>query len=96
LEAAERDVEVRLAMLVALRENINVGFDARARFDVGKETEDRDAMNLEGKFDLLAGPLVTLALGPVMLMAQPGVHVLATETRTLSGFSALGGVGAAF
>jgi hypothetical protein len=96
LDPDERDAEVRLAMLYALGERVNVGFDARARFDLGDETPARAAQKLENDFDLIAGPLVTFAVSHVMLSAQAGAHAVVQHEVASAGFAAIGGVGTAF
>ena len=92
----ERDAEARVALLYAVHERVNVGFDARARFDLGDENAARATKKIEADFDLVAGPVATVAVGPLALMAQAGVHTLVIHEQPLVGLAALGGVGACF
>lgn len=96
LDAAERDGEVRVGAMYAVHDRVNVGLDARARFDLGEETALRKMNKLENEFDLIAGPMATVAAGPVMLLAHAGVHTLVQNEQPLTGVIAVGGVGAAF
>lgn len=95
-DSKERDGEIRAAVLYAIHEKANIGLDARARFDLGEETPARATNKLESDFDLLAGPLATLAVGPFMLMAQAGIHTLVQHEKPRSGFAAVAGLGTSF
>jgi hypothetical protein len=44
----------------------------------------------------LGGPLVTVALGPVMLFAQTGARALLHNEHAAAGFAGLGGVASCF
>ena len=96
LTATERDAEARVGFLYAVHERVNVGFDARARFDLGADDPARVTKKLETEFDLLAGPLASVAVGPVAFLAQAGAHVMSIHEEPIVGFAAIGGVGAAF
>ena len=92
-EGNERDGEVRVASLYGVG-RWACGIDARLRFAIGAQ---RSATAMaEPKFDLLAGPVATAALGPVALFAQAGPSVLRATNTTSSGVAALAGVGSIF
>lgn len=95
---SERDGEVRLGMLYALGDRWNVGFDGLGRFDLGSGEPNRVKRPGEADFELLIGPVATVALGPVALLAQAGSHTVFIDTTgTLaSGFAALAGAGTSF
>jgi hypothetical protein len=76
--ANERDGEVRLAAMFAVHPRVNVGIDTRARFDLGAGPLP-NTNTADHPFDLVAGPMVTAAWGPVALLAQAGVHVAVTD-----------------
>ena len=94
----ERDGEVRLGLLYALGNRVNVGFDGLGRFDLGSGDPNRVKRPGEADFEVLVGPVATVALGPAVLLAQAGSHtVFIDQTGTLSsGFAAIAGVGTAF
>lgn len=101
-EQKERDGEVRVAGLYSLGERAHVGLEARSHFDLG---EERGAARVPGSppeaaFDLVAGPLVTVALGPVALLAEAGMHALVLDRNGVEtesfGALALLGAGATF
>jgi len=97
-EARERDGELRAAVLVGVgqRGDIQVGVDARWRFDLGSETAKLMASR-EPTYDVAVGPVAALPLGPVALIAQAGVSAIrrvGEDARV--GAVALGGVGASF
>jgi hypothetical protein len=96
IDPAERDGEVRAAFLYSLTDRLNLGLDARGRFDLGDDTPGRAKNKLESDFDLVAGPLVTYSIGPVQFMAQAGAHTLVQHEVASGGFVALGGVGAVY
>jgi hypothetical protein len=94
----ERDGEVRLGVLYALTQRLNVGVDGVSRFDLGRGAGSAFAKPGESDFELLVGPVATLALGPVVLLAQAGSHTLFIDQSGLiaTGFAGLAGVGTAF
>ena len=97
--SSERDAEVRLGMLYAIGDRFNVGFDGLARFDLASTpATGRIPQAGEADFELLVGPVATVALGPMVLLAQAGSHtVIFDQTNTLSsGFAAIAGLGTAF
>jgi hypothetical protein len=97
-EGRERDAEITLACLLKLSRIAQVGLDARGRFGLGAEEEQEEAERAdEPEGDLQAGPVLNLALGPVVLSAQGGVSALrrADET-TRVGLIAAAGLGSAF
>lgn len=92
-EGNERDGEVRFASLYGVG-RWAFGIDSRLRFAIGTQ---RSAMAMaEPKFDLLAGPVASAAVGPVALFAQAGPSVFRVTGNTSVGVAALGGVGSVF
>ena len=90
-EANERDGEVRLAAMHPVGSMVFLGIDARVRFDLGSKPT-----KLEAKVDAVAGPVVTVLVGPVALMAQAGASALRLEDSTSYGAVVLGGLGSSF
>ncbi len=93
-EAAERDGEVRLAALYAIREDLHAGADLRVRFDLGSEG-GRRAAKQEAGADLLALGTASYSLGPVALSASAGLSAVKLATIH-TGAAALAGLGTAF
>jgi hypothetical protein len=91
-EGNERDGEIRFAAL-SDTEGWAVGFDGRARFAIGTQNSPKAAA--EPKFDIVAGPIAMITVGPVAFFAQAGASVLKT-TETRAGVAALGGLGTGF
>ena len=95
--SAERDGGVRLALLYGLGDHVNLGLDAGCRFDLG---DGGPATRVPGEldFDLLAGPVAMVALGPVLLQAQVGPHAVVPDGTNLfaTGVAAMAGLGATF
>jgi hypothetical protein len=96
IDPRERDGEVRAAVIWFAHERVNVGLDARARFDLGGDTPGREKNKLESDFDLVAGPLVSVAVSHVVFLAQAGVHSRLQQDTAYTGFVAQGGLGLAF
>jgi hypothetical protein len=96
--STERDGEGRLAALYAINDRLNVGLDARCRFDLGDGDPNRIKRPGEADFDLVVGPVATLAFGPVLVQAQAGPHTVFIDSTgfVATGVAAIGGVGAAF
>jgi len=95
--STERDAELRIAALYSFGDRWNLGADARARIDLGDPPAGSRPAAAEAAFDLVAGPTASVALGPVALLAQAGVHALTFDAGGTSvGAIALGGVGASF
>jgi hypothetical protein len=92
-EGNERDGEIRLASLYGTG-RWTVGVDSRLRFAIG--TQRSAAAAAEPKLDLLAGPLATVAAGPVAFFAQAGPSVLKVANSTSFGVAAVGGMGTVF
>ena len=90
-EANERDGEVRVAALQPVGSRLFLGLDARARFDLGSQPT-----KLEAKLDAVAGPVASVTLGPLAVMAQAGASALRLRDTTSYGVVALGGVGSSF
>jgi hypothetical protein len=95
-EGHERDGELRAAALYGLSDSLQLGLDARGRFDLGSERAKLRAAN-EPSYDLGVGPVLTVALGPVALGAHAGLSVLRyVDEKAQAGAIALGGLGTAF
>ncbi len=95
IDPRERDGELRAAFLYFAHPRVNVGVDARARFDLGDDTPGREEDALKSNIDFMAGPIVSVAVSHFVLLAQAGVHTLVADD-TAAGFFATGGVGASF
>ncbi len=97
-EQQERDGEVRVAVLYSVHERINIGFDTRGRFDLGEASAQGDST--DHPFDLVAGPLVSVSVGPIALLAQAGFHALMLTDNGQDSFTAgalaMAGVGGAY
>ena len=96
IDPGERDGELRLAFLYALSDRVNIGLDARARLDLGEEDEARMKSKLEDDFDFVAGPMLSVAVGPIAFLAQVGGTAVVRQEQAAGGVVALGGLGAAF
>jgi hypothetical protein len=96
IDPRERDGELRAAFLWFAHSRVNVGLDARARFDLGDQTTSRERDNLASAFDFTAGPILSVAVWHVVFLAQVGMHTLLAGDQAISGFVATGGVGASF
>lgn len=95
-EGRERDGEVRAAALAAVSERVHLGVDARGRFDLGSDRAKLRAAN-EPTFDLDAGPVAALSVGPVALTAHAGASVVRrVGSDATVGLIALAGLGTAF
>lgn len=98
-EVRERDGELRLALLYQVHDRINVGLDARGRFDLG-EAEGPLIGKSDHPFDLVAGPLAAVTVGPVAFLANAGVHAILFDQGGQDvvsvGAVALAGLGAAY
>jgi hypothetical protein len=95
-EGRERDGELRAALLAQVSRLVHLGVDGRGRFDLGSDRAKLRASN-EPTFDLDAGPVATLTLGPVALTGHAGVSVIRrVESDATVGLIALAGLGTAF
>jgi hypothetical protein len=92
-EGNERDGEIRGAALYA-RDRWTIGVDARLRFAIG--TQRAPSAAAEPRFDLLAGPVATVAVGPFALFGEAGPSVLRTAGARSVGVLGIAGVGALF
>lgn len=92
-EGHERDGELRVGALYAVMAPLQVGLDARLRFDLGSEEEKREK---EGgaEYDLIFGPTASYAFGPVALIAQVGLSLYGTEPARVGAVALLGLAGA--
>jgi hypothetical protein len=95
-EGNERDGELRLAALAPVGSHATLGFDGRARIDLGSRQATLMAHH-EATFDLLAGPSASVLVGPVALLVQAGASAVTFhgESMRVGAFGLLGG-GAAF
>ena len=95
-EGHERDAELTLGCLLQLSPMAHLGVDARGRLGVGPRRETARAQ-LEPLSDFQAGPLLSLALGPLAVTAQAGVSALRNaDQATRTGLVVAAGVGSAF
>jgi hypothetical protein len=92
-EGNERDAELRFASLYAAG-RWSFGVDSRLRFALG--TQKSAMAQAEPRFDLMAGPIATAAVGPIAFFGQAGPSVLKVAGGTSAGVAALGGVGSVF
>jgi hypothetical protein len=95
-EGRERDGEVRAAVLRQLGTRVHAGLDGRWRLDLGSDVAKLKA-SAEPTFDMMAGFVTSVAIGPVALTALAGVSVvrMAGASSTSTGAIALGGIGTA-
>lgn len=97
LEQGERYGDVRVAGLLRVnrRMNLNVGLDARARFDLERDADEPAG---EAGFDGVAGPIVVWGIGRFAISGQTGVGVVSMRTGgpTRVGATSRLGVGASF
>lgn len=93
-EGNERDGEVHAAAFHQIGRLI-LGFDSRVRFAIG--TQHGRAATTEPKFDFLAGPVATVAEGPIALFAEVGPSAFQlADNPTRMGVAAFAGLGAAY
>jgi hypothetical protein len=95
MERSERYGDVRVAGMWRLHPVVDVGLDARARFDL--EIDDDEPLG-EAGVDGVAGPLMVWRLGPVSVSGQAGVGVVTPRPggATRVGPTTRLGVGAVF
>ncbi len=92
----ERDGELRLAALGRLANRLQLGLDGRWRFDLGSQTAKLQASN-EATYDIDAGPVAALALGPIALVAHAGASVVRRVGRDAAfGLITMAGLGTSF
>lgn len=95
-EGHERDGELRLAALGQLGSIYYLGLDGRGRVDLGLEDEGASGAHGEPLYDIDAGPVLDLALGPVVVGLHGGVAALSyAGAPPRFGAVALAGLGAA-
>jgi hypothetical protein len=92
-EGNERDGELRLAALYAVTTPLQVGLDARLRFDLGGEEEKRREEG-EAEYDVLVGPSASYAFGAVAAIAQAGLSVYGASPARPGALALLGVAGA--
>ena len=101
-EQQERDGEVRLAGLYTLGQRFNVGLEARSHFDLSESGGKARVPGSppEAAFDLVAGPMASVSLGPILLLAEAGFHTLVLDMNgtelTQVGAIALAGAATTF
>jgi hypothetical protein len=94
-EGRERDGEVRTAVLYRVPgQRWTLGAESRVRFAIGNQQVA--ASKGEPKFDLLAGPVVTVVVGPLALFSEAGPSFVQLAEQFHGGLAALAGLGAAF
>ena len=97
LDAGERDAEVRASLLWYAHPRINVGLDARARFDLGEENTNRVKNKLEADFDFMGGAIGQITVVEhLVLLAEVGPHVVVIQEKPSAGVMAIAGVGATY
>jgi hypothetical protein len=94
-EGNERDGELRLAAIGPATARLLVGFDSRLRFDLGSNAAKLAAHN-EATFDVLAGPVASVVIGPVALSLQGGASGVRLQQHNSYGAFVMTGVGTAF
>jgi hypothetical protein len=93
-EGKERDGEVRLGALYAVSVPLQVGLDARLRFDLGEEDQKTRAKEGGAEYDVVVGPTASYALGPVALIGHAGLSVYGTAPARTGVLALLGLAGA--
>jgi hypothetical protein len=97
LDAGERDAEVRASLLWYAHSRINLGLDARARFDLGEDNPNRVKNKLESDFDFMGGAIGQITVVEhLVLMAEVGPHVVVVQEKPSAGVMAIAGVGATY
>ena len=93
----DHDGEVRLSGVYSVRDTVLIGVDSRTRFDLGSNTANLVANN-KATFDVVAGPTLTVLVGPVALMATAGYSgaKLYNAASYANGAIAMAGAGGAF
>lgn len=95
-EGHERDGEIALAALLRLSNLVHLGLDTRGRFDLGSERRKLVAEGLPD-YQIDAGPVLNLALGPVAATARAGASIFRRpEQDPRLGVVAVAGLGTAF
>jgi hypothetical protein len=95
-EGRERDGELRLAALCQLGSVYYLGLDARGRVDLELEDEGAAGGQGEPKYDIDVGPVLDLALGPVVVGLHGGFAAVQYEGMAPRfGAVALAGLGSA-
>jgi hypothetical protein len=94
-EGDDREGTINAAALYGVGPHLQLGVDARVRFDVFSSDGRRSARGEPG-LDLAAGPTAAVPVGPVAFVAQLGYSVLRLGGRTEGGLLALGGLARAF
>ena len=93
VEGDDREGEVLVAVLHALTGRLQLGAEARARFNLGS-TDDKRAKRPVSKLDAHLAPTLSFAFGPLALFAQVGAVVARTSTWR-PGILAMAGIGGA-
>lgn len=93
-EGRERDGELRIGGLYAVSVPLQVGLDARLRFDLGEENEEVRKKEGGAEFDVLVGPTASYALGPVAVIGHAGLSIYGTEPARTGVVALLGLAGA--
>jgi len=98
-EGDDGSAELRLASMYRVSKLLHVGFDTRARYNFSDDEKRFSAQQVN--WEIQAGPLASMTLGPVALMAIVGPSALHLtqpnlDERTALGVLAMAGAGAAF
>jgi hypothetical protein len=92
-EGNERDGEIRLALLRSYS-RWTIGIDSRLRIAIGPQHTRQTVA--EPSFDMLAGPVATVALGPMAVFAEAGPSLIKVANQISVGVAGVGGVGTSF
>lgn len=98
-EGDDGSAELRLASIYRVSKLLHVGLDARGRYNFSDDEKRFSAQQVN--WEIQAGPLASMTLGPVALMAIVGPSALHLtqpnlDERTALGVLAMAGAGAAF
>ena len=98
-EGDDGSAELRLSSMYRVSKLLHVGFDARGRYNFSDDEKRFSAQQVN--WEIQAGPLASLTLGPVALLAIVGPSALHLtqpnlDERTALGVLAMAGAGAAF
>ena len=98
-EGDDFSTELRLSSMYRVNNLLHIGFDARGHYNFSDDEKRFSAQQVN--WELQAGPLASMTLGPVALLAIVGPSALhlteaSSEQRTAVGVLAMAGAGAAF
>jgi hypothetical protein len=94
-EGDDREGEAALALLYALSQVLQIGFETHARFDLFS-TDPRRAQRHDAAAETASGPMLHYVMGPCVVLAQVGLSTLIGTHQARLGALALAGVGATY